>query len=48
MENGRLPGHQIAVVRVDESREAPHAVEKNRKVYVYERTDNKNNGFTGG
>jgi hypothetical protein len=41
MENDLLPGHQIAVIRVDESKEAPHAVEKRRKVYVYERTDNK-------
>jgi hypothetical protein len=41
MENEALPGHQIAVVFVDESRDAPHAVEKRRKVYVYERTDNK-------
>ena len=42
MENEVLPGCQIAIVRVDESRDAPHAVEKKRKVFVYERTDNKN------
>lgn len=42
IENGYLSGHQIAVIRVDESKEAPHAVDKRRKVYVHERTDNKN------
>jgi len=36
-----LPGNVVIVVRVDESRDAPHAVEKGRKVYVYERSDNK-------
>jgi hypothetical protein len=41
MENEAMAGHQIAVIFVDESKEAPHAVEKRRKVFVYERTDNK-------
>jgi len=36
-----LPGNVALVVRVDESKDAPHAVEKGRKVYVYERSDNK-------
>jgi hypothetical protein len=36
LENSHLPGHVVVVVRVDESREAPHAVDDGRK--VYERT----------
>ena len=43
--NDLLPGHVLLVIRVNESREAPHAIEKNRKVYVYERTDNKNEPY---
>jgi hypothetical protein len=42
MANERLAGNDIVVIRIDESKEAPHAVDKGRKVYVYERTDNKN------
>ena len=41
IENAKLPGHAIVVVRVDESRFAPHAVERRTKVYVYERSDNQ-------
>jgi hypothetical protein len=37
IENKYLPGKALLAVRVDESREAPHAVEKGREVYVYER-----------
>ncbi|WP_254512305.1 AlbA family DNA-binding domain-containing protein [Anatilimnocola floriformis] len=40
-----LSGKAILVIRVHESSEAPHATEKNRKVYVYERTDNKNEPY---
>ena len=43
--NDLLPGHVLLVIRVNESREAPHAVEKNRKVYVYGRTDNKSEPY---
>lgn len=32
--NERLHGHSLYVIRVDESREAPHAVEGGRKVYI--------------
>jgi hypothetical protein len=42
VDNELLPGNQIVVIRVDESKDAPHAVEKGRKVFVYDRTDNKN------
>jgi Putative DNA-binding domain len=43
MKNDKLPaGHQLVIVRIDESREAPHAVEKKRKVFVYDRSENKN------
>lgn len=45
IENPNLPGHVVLVIRVNESREAPHAVEKNRKVYVYERTANKSEPY---
>ena len=45
VENPDLPGNVLLVVRVNESREAPHATEKNRKVYVYERTGNKNEPY---
>ena len=31
--NDRLPGHVLLVIRVNESREAPQAIEKNRKVF---------------
>jgi hypothetical protein len=37
IENKHLAGKVLLVVRVDESRDAPHAVEKKREVYVYER-----------
>jgi hypothetical protein len=43
--NDHLPGNILLVIRVNESREAPHAIEKNRKVYVYDRTDNKNEPY---
>jgi hypothetical protein len=36
IDNAHVPGHVLLVVRVDESREAPHAVDDGRK--VYERT----------
>ena len=41
MEVPSLPGHCIVVIRVDESKDAPHAVAKGREIYVYERSDNK-------
>jgi predicted HTH transcriptional regulator len=34
--NDLLPGHVLVVIRVNESREAPHAIDKNRRVYVYD------------
>ncbi len=42
IENKHLPGKDcvLLAIRVDESRDAPHAVEKRREVNVYERTDN--------
>jgi Putative DNA-binding domain len=40
--NGLLPGQAVVVIRVPQSREAPHAVERRRKVYVYDRTGNQN------
>ena len=43
--NDHLAGTVLLVIRIHESREAPHAVEKNRKVYVYERTENKNDPY---
>ena len=43
--NDLLPDHVLLVIRVNESREAPHAIEKNRKVYVYDRTDNQNKPY---
>jgi Putative DNA-binding domain len=43
--NDLLPGHVLLVIRVNESREAPHAVDKNRRVYVYERVDNKSEPY---
>jgi Putative DNA-binding domain len=43
VENVLLPGHSLAVVRVDESRDAPHAVDDARK--VYERTGNSNKPY---
>jgi hypothetical protein len=36
-----VPGKVIVVIRVDESKDAPHAVEKGTQVYVCERSDNK-------
>ncbi len=45
IENPNLPGHVLMVIRVNESREAPHAIDKNRRVYVYERTANKNTPY---
>ena len=45
IENPNLPGHVIVAIRINESREAPHATEKNRRVYVYERTSNKNEPY---
>ncbi|MCC7420003.1 MAG: ATP-binding protein [Planctomycetaceae bacterium] len=42
IENDLLPGHSLIVIRLDESRDAPHAIDGRRHVYVYERTDNKN------
>ena len=45
IENDLLPKHAIVVIRVPESREAPHATEKNTRVYVYERTGNKNEPY---
>ena len=45
IENDLLPTHAIVVIRVPESREAPHATEKNTRVYVYERTGNKNEPY---
>jgi hypothetical protein len=43
IENALLPGHSLAVVRVDESREAPHAVDDGRK--IYERTGSGNKPY---
>ena len=43
--NDLHPNHAIVVIRVRESREAPHAVEKNTRVYVYGRTANKNEPY---
>jgi hypothetical protein len=43
--NDLLPGCVLLVIRVNESREAPHAIEKKRKIYVYDRTDNKNEPY---
>lgn len=43
IENTLLPGHSLAVVRVDESREAPHAVDDGRK--IYERTGSGNKPY---
>lgn len=45
IQNDYLAGTVLLVIRIHESREAPHAIEKNRKVYVYERTDNKNEPY---
>lgn len=45
IENDLLPMHAIVVIRVPESREAPHATEKNTRVYIYERTANKNEPY---
>jgi hypothetical protein len=45
IENLDFPGHVLMVIRVNESREAPHAIDKNRRVYVYERTENKNEPY---
>jgi hypothetical protein len=36
IDNPHLPGHKLVVVRVDESRDAPHAVNDGR--HIYERT----------
>jgi hypothetical protein len=41
IENPNLPGNVIIVIRVDESKDAPHAVDDGRKVFVYERSENK-------
>jgi hypothetical protein len=41
VENPTNPGNVIVVVRVDESKDAPHAVDSGRHVFVYERSDNK-------
>jgi hypothetical protein len=41
--NQHLNGHAIVVVRVPESKDAPHATDAKRHVYVYERTGNQNN-----
>ena len=38
--NEHVAGTCVVVIRVNQSREAPHAVEKRRKIYVYERTEN--------
>jgi hypothetical protein len=43
--NDPLPGHVLVVIRVNESREAPHAIDKNRKVYVYDRVENKSEPY---
>jgi Putative DNA-binding domain len=40
LENAHVPGQAAVVIRVPESKDAPHAVEKRRKVYVYARRDN--------
>ncbi len=45
IQNALLPMHSIVVIRVPESREAPHATEKNTRVYIYERTANKNEPY---
>lgn len=45
IENDLLPKHAIVVIRVAESRAAPHATQKNTRVYVYERTGNKNEPY---
>ena len=45
IENRALPGNVLIVIRINESREAPHAVEKNRHVYVYERTNDRNHPY---
>jgi Putative DNA-binding domain len=41
IENPNLPGTVVIVIRVDESKDAPHAVDNGRQVLVYERSDNK-------
>jgi len=41
IENLRLPGQAIIVVRIPESKDAPHATEGRKAVYIYERTGNK-------
>lgn len=45
IENAHLPGHVLVVIRINESREAPHAVEGNRRIYVYERTQDRNKPY---
>lgn len=40
IENKKLPGHVLIAVRVDESKDAPHAVDSGRKVYIYNRAGN--------
>jgi hypothetical protein len=42
IENSLLPGHSLAIVRVDESKDAPHAVERRK---IYERTGSGNKPY---
>jgi hypothetical protein len=46
MDNELLPGKSIVIVRVDESRDAPHAVEYRKKIYIFERVDNTSDPHT--
>lgn len=41
LENKERPGQAILVVRIPESKDAPHATEGKKSVYVYERTGNQ-------
>jgi len=43
--NEHVSGTVLLVIRIHESREAPHAIDKNRRVYVYERTNNRNEPY---
>jgi hypothetical protein len=44
--NEHAPGKALVVIRVDMSKEAPHAVEKKQRVYVVEKADNVSDRFT--
>lgn len=46
LSNKKLPGYDIIVVRIPESKDAPHATEGKKAVYVYERTGNQAYGHS--